>query len=123
MTSNQNNLPSTVFFKEGRRGNIDAANIANKNEKKMEQDMDKLILDAKMDENGELHNNDLKELQNQGEQMVRSKNKNFETTYRRYQNLWYGYICRRNIKNELDDIYQTTFFQSIKISMLKVSCG
>ena len=44
--------------------------------------MEELILDASMDENGELIDDNLKELQNQGEKMVKGKkNKNSEATY------------------------------------------
>ena len=60
MASNQANFPS-IAFKEGRRGNIVVANIAKKEEKKLECDMEELILDARMDESGELFDDDIKD--------------------------------------------------------------
>ena len=48
--------------------------------------MQELIINAKMDEHGQLNEEDLKELQNQGEKMVRGKtNQNSEATYICYQ--------------------------------------
>ena len=72
MAKQQANLPLTAF-KEGRRGNIAIANISNDNKNKLECNMEELILDARMDEHGQLNKEDLKELQNQGEEMVRGK--------------------------------------------------
>ena len=60
--------------------------------------MEEHILDARMDEHGELNEEDLKELQKQGEKMVRGKkNKTSQATYKSYQNLWQDYICQKNI--------------------------
>ena len=85
MAKQQANLLSTTF-KEGRRGNITIANIANIDKNKLEYNIKKLFLDARMDEPNE---EDLKELQNQGEKIVKGKtNKNSEATYKRYHNLW-----------------------------------
>ena len=66
MAKQQANLPSNAF-KEGRRGNIAIANVANDSKNKLERDMEELILDARMDEHEQLNEEDLKELQNQGE--------------------------------------------------------
>ena len=68
MASNQANLPSNPF-KESRRGNIVVANIAKIEEKKPECDMEELILDTRIDENGEIIDDDLNEFQNQGKKM------------------------------------------------------
>ena len=96
MTKQQANFLSTAF-KEGRRGNTAIKNIANDDKNKLECNMEELILDARMDEHGQLNEEDLKELQNQGEKMVRGKtNKNSEPTYKRYQNLWQDYVCQKN---------------------------
>ena len=77
--------------------------------------MEELILDARMDEHGQLNDEDLKELQNQGENMVRGKtNKNSESTYKRYQNLWQDYFRQKNIKDNMDYVCLTAFFQSIE---------
>ena len=84
MTKQQANLPSTAF-KESRRGNIAIANIANDAENILERDIEELIIDAGMDVHGQLNEEDLKELQNQGEKMVRGKtSKNSEATFKRY---------------------------------------
>ena len=72
MAQNQGNIPSTTF-NEGMRGNIAKANIANENLSRLECKMEELILDSRMDEHGEINEDDLKELLNQGERMVRSK--------------------------------------------------
>ena len=74
MAQNQGNIPSTAF-NEGMRGNVAKANIANENLTRLEREMEELILDSRMDEHGEINEDDLKELQNQGEIMVRSKKK------------------------------------------------
>ena len=77
--------------------------------------MEELILDTRMDEHGQLNGEELKELQNQGEKMVRGKtNKNSEATYKCYQNLWQDYIRQKNINNEMDEVCLTVFFQSIE---------
>ena len=82
MANQQANLPSTAF-KEGRRGNIAIVNIANDDKNKLEHNM------ARIEKHGQLSEEDLKELQNQGEKMVRGKtNKNSEATYKCYQNLF-----------------------------------
>ena len=70
MAQNQGNLPSTAF-NEGRRGNIAEANIADENLRRLEREMEELILDSRMGEDGEINEDDLKELQNQGERMGR----------------------------------------------------
>ena len=95
MEKEQTNLPSTSF-KEYRRGNIVIANIAIANKNKLERNMKVLILDARMDEHGQLNEEDLKEPQNQGEKMVSGKtNKNLKATYKCYQNLWQDYVHKK----------------------------
>ena len=81
MAKNQSNLSSTAF-NEGRRGNIAQDNIADENLRNLEREMEELILDSRMGEDGEINEDDLKELQNQEEKMVRNKkNQNSEATY------------------------------------------
>ena len=46
---NSTNLPSTAL-NQGRRGNISIGNIAYDN--RMERDMEEMILDARVDQNG-----------------------------------------------------------------------
>ena len=84
------NLPSTAL-NQGRRGNIAKGNIA-RDENRMECDMEEMILDARVDENGNLKDEDLEELQNYGEKMMRMSNKNSEAMYKCYQNLWHDYV-------------------------------
>ena len=61
--------------------------------------MEEVILDVRLDEHGQLNEEDLKELKNQGEKMARGKtSKNSEVTCKRYQNLWQDYIRHKNIK-------------------------
>ena len=91
MAKQQANLPSTAY-KEDRMGNI-AITIANDNKNKLKCNMEELILDTRMDEHGQVNEEDLKELQNQGEKMVRGKtNKNSDATCKQYQNLWQDYV-------------------------------
>ena len=52
MVNTSTNLPSTAL-NQGRRGNIAVGNIAG-GENRMEQDMEEMILDARVDENGNL---------------------------------------------------------------------
>ena len=92
MAKQQPSLHLTAF-KEGKRGNIVIANIANDDKNKLERDMEELILDARMDEHGQLNEEDLMELQNQDEKIVRGKtNKNSDATCKQYQNLWQDYV-------------------------------
>ena len=46
--------------------------------------MEEMILDARVDENGNLKDEDLEQLQNHGEKMVRMSNKNYEAMYKHY---------------------------------------
>ena len=70
-----------------------------------------MILDARDDENGNLKDEDLEELQNYGDKMVRMSNKDSEAMYKRYQNLWHDYVRRKKIK---EYIALMAFFNSIK---------
>ena len=84
MAKQQANLPSNAF-KEGKRGNIAITNIANDDKNRLKCNMEELILDARMDEHGQGNENDLKELQNQSEKMVRGTiYKNSEAAYNQY---------------------------------------
>ena len=89
MANTSTTLPSTDM-NQGRRGNIAVASIAGE-EKRMECDMEELILDARVDENVNLNDEDVKELQNHGEKVLRMKNKSTKAIYKRYQNLWHDY--------------------------------
>ena len=53
----------------------------------MERDMGELILDTRMDKNGNLKDENVKKLQKYGEEMVRMKNKSSVAMYKWYQNL------------------------------------
>ena len=56
----------------------------------------KMILDAWVEENDNLKDEDLEELQNHGEKMVRMSNKNSEAMCKHYHNLWHDYIhCKK----------------------------
>ena len=77
MANTPTNLPITALH-QGRRGNVA------RQENRMEQDTEEMILDARVDENGNLKDEDLEELQNRGEKMVRMNNKNSEAIYKRY---------------------------------------
>ena len=112
MANTSTNLPSTAL-NQGRRGNIAVSNIA-REEIRMERDMEELILYARVDENGNLNNEDVKELQNHEEKMLRMKNKSSEAMHKRYQNLWHDYFCHKKTKDELKDVVLTAFFKSIK---------
>ena len=65
MANKSTNLPSTAL-NQGRRGNIAVGNIAGE-ENTMERDMVEMISDARVDENGNLKDEDLEQLQNHGE--------------------------------------------------------
>ena len=67
MANTSTNLPSTAS-NQGRRGNITGE------ENSMERDMEEMILDARVDEYGNLKEEDLEEFQNHGEKMVRMSN-------------------------------------------------
>ena len=76
--------------------------------------MEEMILDTRVHENGNLYNEDLEELQNHGEILVRMSNKNYEAIYKHYQNLWHDYVCRKKIKEEFNNVALMAFFNSIK---------
>ena len=80
----------------------------------MERDMEEMILDARVDENGNRKDEDLEEHQNHEEKMVRMSNKKSDAMYKHYQNLWHDYVCRKKIKEEFNDVALTAFSNSIK---------
>ena len=92
MANTSTNLPSTAM-NQGRRGNIAVGNIAGE-----ENRMEEMLLDARVDENGNQKYEDLEELQNNGEKMVRMNNKKSEAMYKRYQYLWHNYVRRKKLK-------------------------
>ena len=102
------NLPSTAL-NQGRRGNISIGNIAYDNT--MERDMEELILDTRVDQNGNVNDEDIKALTRHGEKMVRMSRKKSEAQYERYQNLWHDFVRQKNIKEEFDNVGLTAFFQ------------
>ena len=112
MANTSTNLPSTAL-NQGRRGYIATGNFAG-DENTMEHDMEEMILDAKVDENGNLKDEDLEELQKHGGIMVRMSNKDSEAMCKCYQNLWHDYVCRKKIKEEFNNVALTAFFNSIK---------
>ena len=63
MAKTSTDLPLTAL-NQGRRGNVVIASIA-REEKRMECDMEELVLDARVDENRNLNDEDVKELQEQ----------------------------------------------------------
>ena len=76
-------------------GNIAVATMTGE-AKRIECNMEELILDARMDKNGNLDDKDVKEPQNHGEKMARMKNKSSELMYKHYQNLWHDYARQKN---------------------------
>ena len=123
MAIQQANLTSTAIKKASRKGNIAITNIANDNKIKLECNIEQFIQDTGMDEHGQLNEEDLKELQNQGEKMViGKKNKNSEARYKHYQNLWWDYICHKNIKDEIDYICLMAFFYARSTLWVIHSC-
>ena len=111
MANTSTNLPSTAL-NQGRMGNIAIAGIVWE-EKRMECNMEEMILDAWVDENANLNDEDVKKLQKHGEKMARKKNKSFKAMYKHYQNLWHKYVCCKK-KDELNDVALMVFFNSIK---------
>ena len=96
MANTSKNLPSTAL-NQSRWGNIAVGNIAGY-ENTMECDTEEMILDARVDENGNWKYDDLEKLQNHGEKMVRMNNKSSEAKYKCYQNLWHNNVCRKKLK-------------------------
>ena len=84
----------------------------------MELDKEEMILDARVDGNGNLKDEDLEELQNHAEFMVRMNNKSSEAMYKHYQNLWHDYFCHKKIKEEFNNVALTAFFNSMIYSCI-----
>ena len=55
--------------------------------------------------------------------MMRMNNKSSEAVYKRYQNLWHDYDCRKQRKDEFNDVVLSVFFNSIKTNMQQASFG
>ena len=68
--------------------------------------IEELILDTRIDENSILCEEDIKELQNHVEKMVRMKNKSSKTMYKCHQNM---IMSANKIKDEFNIVFLTAF--------------
>ena len=114
MAKQQANLPSTAF-KEGWRGNISIANIANDNNNNLERDMEELILDARTDEHGKLNEEDLRELRIKVKKWLEVRQTKIQKRpINATRTFGKTTSAEKHIKDEMDDVCLTAFFQSIK---------